>query len=273
MFDKIIGFLTHETFIKTIIVLLLLIIIYFILKKILNKVLNIQIKRVNTVEIKKINTIRTLCINILKYLLMFIGVLIILGALGVPTATILAGLGVIGVVVGLAFQDMLKDFISGIFILIENQFSVGDTIEIGGFKGEVIFLGFKTTKIKKYTGEIKIVANRNIIEVINYSKADSLAVVEISVAYEEDVNRVETLLQNICKKIQPEIKELRGNIEVLGIEKLESSSVVFRITALTKAMEHYNVQRRLLKEIKIELEKNNIKIPYPQVEVHNGTKL
>lgn len=272
MIDKVVDFVTHKNFLQTIIILIILVLIYFLFKSILNKVLHIQTKRVN-IDIKKFNTLRTLFINIAKYLLIFIGILVVLNGFGIPTTTLLASLGVVGVVIGLSLQDMLKDFISGIFILVENQFSVGDTIEIGDFKGEVTFLGLKSTRIKKYTGEVKIIANRNISEVINYSKSNSLAIVDVSIAYEEDVNKVQEILEKLCENLNSKIKELKGKIEVLGVQSLDDSSVVFRITALTKSMQHYAVQRILLKEIKQELEKNNIKIPYPQMEVHNGTKL
>ena len=272
MFTPIVNFLTNEKFIKTIVVLVFLVVIYFFLKKVLNKLLHYQTKKVK-IEIRKFNTLNSLFTNILKYLLLFIGVLVVLNSLGMPTTTIVTGLGVVGVVVGLAFQDMLKDFISGIFILIENQFSVGDTIEVGGFKGEVTFLGFKTTRIKKYTGEIMIISNRNITEVINYSKSNSLAVVEVSVSYEDDIGKVENTLKKLCEKLDSQIKELKGKIEVLGIERLDDSSVVFKITALTEPMKHFGVQRTLLKKIKLEFDKNGIKIPYPQLEVHNGNKL
>lgn len=272
MFAPIVNFLTNEKFIKTIIILILLVVVYFSLKKVLNKLLHYQTKKLK-IDIKKFNTLNSLFTNILKYLLLFIGILVILNSLGMPTATIVTSLGVVGVVVGLAFQDMLKDFISGIFILVENQFSVGDTIEVSGFKGEVTFLGFKTTRIKKYTGEVMIISNRNITEVVNYSKSNSLAIVEVGVSYEDDVEKVEKTLTTLCEKLTLQIKELKGEIEVLGVDKLDSSSVVFKITALTEPMKHYAVQRKLLKEIKIEFDKKGIKIPYPQVEVHNGNKL
>ena len=269
MFDTFIKFITHEKFIKTVIILALLVAIYFVFKNILNKILQLQTKRVN-IDIKKFNTLRTLFINIAKYFLIFIGILIILNECGVSVTTIVASLGVVGVVIGLSLQDILKDFFSGIFILIENQFSVGDTVEINGFKGEVVFLGLKSTRIKKYTGEILIISNRNITEVINYSKSNSLAIVDISVSYEEDIDKVHDILNKACEKLSGEIKNLKGNIEVLGVEKLDDSAVVFRITALTKSMMHYDVQRKILKGIKKALDLNNIKIPYPQVEVHNG---
>lgn len=118
-----------------------------------------------------------------------------------------------------------------------------------------------------------IISNRNITEVINYSKSNSLAVVEVGVSYEDNVEKVEKILIALCEKLTPQIKELKGEIEVLGVEKLGDSAVVFKITALTEPLKHYIVQRKLLKEIKMEFDKKGIKIPYPQVEVYNGNKL
>ena len=109
----------------------------------------------------------------------------ILNVYGVNTTALLTSLGLVGLGVSLSLQDTVKDFLAGIFIIFENQYDVGDTIEVAGFKGEVIALGLKTTKIKAVTGEVNIIANRNIGSVINHSFSNSLAVVEFDVAYEQ----------------------------------------------------------------------------------------
>lgn len=262
----------HEKVIKTVITIALLFLGYFVIKNIIDKLLNIKTKNIH-IDIKRVNTIKILFTNVFKYVLIFIGIVVILNACGINTTSLIAGLGVVGVVVGLALQDILKDFFSGIFFIIENQFQVGDTVEIGGFKGEAISLGLKTTKIKKYTGEIKIISNRNIDYIINYSKANSLELIDISVSYEEDVDKVREILENLCQRLSKEIKNLKGEITVLGIEKLDDSAVVFRISVITKPMKQFEVKRTILMEAKKELDKNNIKIPYPQVEVHNGKKV
>ena len=181
-----------------------------------------------------------------------------------------ASLSVIGVVVGLALQDLLKDFISGVSIIIEGQYRVGDTVTINGFRGEIIGVGLKSTHIKAYTGEIMIIANRLINEVVNYNLSNSLAIVDIDVAYESNIEKVEKVLNNLCIKLTKELPYLKGDVELLGINSLESSSVRFRITALTESMKHFEIQRKMLKEIKLELDKNKIVIPYNQLVVHNG---
>ncbi|MBQ7141297.1 MAG: mechanosensitive ion channel family protein [Bacilli bacterium] len=265
-------FILNKRFIGTIITIVALVFLYAILKNLIDRILNIRTKKANS-DIRKINTLKSLFKNIVKYVLLFVGIVVILNLFGIDTMTLLAGLGVVGVVVGLALQDVLKDFFSGIFIIIENQFQVGDTIDVDGFKGEVVSLGLKSTRIKKYTGEIKIVSNRNIDSIINYSQANSLALIDVNVAYEEDIDKVQDILTKLCKKLSGEIENLQGEIQVLGVENLDSSSVVFRISVVAKPLSHFAIKREILKQVKLEFDKHKIKIPYPQVEVHNGAKI
>ena len=189
---------------------------------------------------------------------------------GINVTSFLTGLGIVGIIVGLALQDLAKDLIAGFTIILENQYAIGDTISIGDFKGEVIYLGLKTTRIKSYEGQIKIIANRNISEVINYSMENSLAIVDIDVSYEENNDKVEKVLKELTAELSKTLPNLKGKVELLGIQELASSSVRYRIIAPTVAMQHYEVERILRKEIKDRLDKENIKIPYPQIEVHHG---
>ena len=182
----------------------------------------------------------------------------------------MAGLGIVSVIVGLAFQDLFKDFIVGFTIIIEDYFSVGDTIKIGEFKGEVTHIGLKSTRLKNMDGSILIISNRNIDRVINYSSKYSLAMVEIPVAYESDLDKVEKVLTDLFKKLNKSIKELKGDIEIWGVEELGDSAVVYKIAAQTQILQQFSVQRQIRKAVKVEFDKENIKIPYNQIEVHNG---
>ena len=111
----------------------------------------------------------------------------ILNLYGINTTSIIASLGVASLVIGLAFQDIIKDFLAGIFIIFDNEYAVGDTVEINGFKGEVISLGLKTTKIKAYTGEVKALSNSSFTEVINYSLNHSNILMYIPISYETKI--------------------------------------------------------------------------------------
>ena len=142
-------------------------ILYFIIKQIMS---NFFLKKARRRSNKKALTLLTILNNIIKYIILIIALLTVLATWGVDTKALLASLGVAGAVAGLAMQDMIKDFLGGADVLTEDQFKVGDNIQIGNFRGNVIYLGLKTTKIRAYTGEVKIINNRNMNDVINYMK-------------------------------------------------------------------------------------------------------
>lgn len=224
----------------------------------------------NSYNYKKTETFKVLIKNIIKYTIIIFLILAILTVYGIDVTSVLAGLGIVGVVLGLALQDLAKDIIAGISIILENQYAIGDIISIGDFKGEVIFLGLKTTKIKNYEGQVKIIANRNATEVINYSMENSLAIVDIDISYEENNDKVEKVLIELTEELSNTLQNLKGKVELLGIQELSSSSVKYRIVVPTVAMEHFSVERQIRKELKVKLDKEKIKIPYTQIEVHNG---
>lgn len=268
--DKVLEFIKNKILIKEIvgpiIVLVISSILYKIIKKLLRKFIDL---RPSKLDAKRRNTLYYLFKSIIKILIVAIDILIILEILGFNTGTIIASLSVIGVVVGLAFQDLIKDFIAGITIVLEGQYRVGDVIEINSFKGEVIYLGLKSTKIKAVTGEIMIIANHLITEVINFSLSDSLAIVDIDIAYESDLTKVEKVLKDLCEKLTKELPHLKGEVQLLGINSLEPSALRYRMTVLTEPTEQFGVQRLMRKEIKVVLDKNKIEIPYNQVVMHN----
>ena len=127
----------------------------------------------------------------------------------------------------------------------------------------------KTTKIKSIKGDVEIIPNRNINFVINHSLTSSLAIVDVGVSYNSNLDKVDEVLINLCERLNSTLPNLTGNVEVLGITQLGDSSISYRITALTKPMKHIEVERIIRKEIKKEFDKKNIEIPFPQVVVHN----
>ena len=153
--------------------ILFVLVVYLILKRILKVTFNkAGGKKATTAQKQRIRTISQMLSSILRYLFLIIVLLVILSILGVNVASLLAGLGILTAVVGLAFQDMIKDFIAGVAIIAENQFCVGDTVilQADGFKGEVTNIGLKTTEVTNEKGEVKILANHNIDGLINCSR-------------------------------------------------------------------------------------------------------
>lgn len=262
--------MNEELFKKIIISIIIIAVcamLYLTISKILKKIFKLNMNRKNE---KKAKTAFSLINSIIKYVLIIIAIICILGQFGISASGIVASLGAVGVVVGLALQDVLKDILSGISIILEDQYSIGDTVTIGGFKGEVVFLGLRMTKIKAYTGEIKIISNRNITEVINHSINPSVAIVTVGVSYDEDIVKVEKVLNKLCERLSKEIPEVHDKIELLGIDSLGDSSVLFKITATVDSMTQVSVERIIKREIKLEFDKNNIEIPYNQLVIHNA---
>ena len=173
-------------------------IIVLIFNKAISKIL---VKGKNKFEIKRRKTIIELFQSIFKYLVYIIAILIILDIFGIDTKSLIASLGVVGVVLGLALQDTVKDFIGGICLILENYFQVGDIVTYKDFTGEVIELGLRTTKIKKASGEVLIVANRNIDEIINSSQKTAHLLLDIPTAYEENIATVEKTLKEVIKSL------------------------------------------------------------------------
>lgn len=253
-----------------IIIIIVAFIVYAILKGIVKKILNIKSKHNINLDSKRLTTVVSLCLNIIKFFIIIVAIMMILDLYGIDTKSILASLGVFTAVLALSLQDILKDFVGGISIILEGQFRIGDVVTINGFKGEVIALSLKSTRLKAFTGEIRIFANRNISEVTNHSLSKSLAIVDVGVSYDSDLDKVEKVLDKLCEKLTEKIDDIDGEVKVLGINELGSSSITYRITAITKSMKHLDVQRKMMRAIKDEFDKNNIEIPYNQLVIHNG---
>ncbi|MBR3229875.1 MAG: mechanosensitive ion channel family protein [Bacilli bacterium] len=252
--------------VKTLSTISLSVIFYLILKQIIATTLFKKAKRKSN---KRALTMITVITNIIKYLLIIIDILMILDLNGIDTKSLLASLGIMGVVVGFALQDLLKDIIGGAAILTEEQFSVGDNIKVGDFRGDVIYLGLKTTKIKAYTGEVKIISNRNITEVINYSTKNSKCIIDINTSYENDLDSIKLAINNICEKLTNEVQYIEEKVELLGVEELKDSSICLRVVAELPQTKNVEFKRLFLEEVVKEFKKQKLEIPYPKMEVHH----
>lgn len=232
----------------------------------------------NTQRRQRVDTIRTLVVSIEKYVVIFVAVVIILSIFGVNVTSMVAGLGIMTAIVGLAFQDLAKDVIAGISLATENQFDVGDNVEIHGFRGNVISLGLKTTKIMSYKGNIKCIANRDITEVTNFSDKDGLAEVNVGVAYKHKSEEVEKAFdivrENLAKNTMqnPALENSLGEMAVNGITDFGDSAIMWRVSMPCKANTAIGIERAMRREIKSVFDKQGIEIPFPQVVVANVKK-
>ena len=235
------------------------------------KISKITLKRVGLKESmnqRRKRTVARVTRSITKYVVGILTILIVLSVWGVNVAPAVAGLGILGLVIGLGAQKFINDLISGFFIVFEHHFDVGDKIEVQGFKGEVIDIGLKTTKIKNWKNEIKILSNGEINNLINFSKEFSIAVVEFGIAYTEDVQATIDLLNRELPLMRKDYPEIVEDPKVLGVINLSNSSVDMRVIAKTLNEQHYAIERELRKRIKNILDDNEIEIPFPQVVMH-----
>lgn len=262
---KILDIVLIKEVVYPIIIILIGIIAYIILSKSIKGMFRL---RLNRMDKRRSKTMCSLINNILKYIILIFCFLAILEVYNISTKGLITSLGVVGLVAGLAFQDTLKDLLAGFSIIFENEYAVGDTVTIGNFKGKVISLGLKTTKIQSINGDIKMISNSNITEVINHSLDDSYEFIDIPVSYDENIEKVSKTLNLLCNNLLKTEKFLI-DAQVLGIEKLDSSSINFRIMIKTKPMKQYDIRREILKQVKLEFDKQNIEIPYDQVVVHS----
>lgn len=212
-----------------------------------------------SMEERKANTLSAIIKSLCKYVFYFIGLIPILEVFGISTASILATAGVGGLAVGFGAQSLVKDIITGFFILFEDYFSVGDYIQTSDYDGVVEEIGIRSTRLRAFSGDLYIIPNGNIDIVTNRSRGDMRALVDIRIDYKEDIDRALEVLNKVAKDMHGD-ERINCGPTVLGVSDLAKEDVVLSIMAMTKPMEQWEVQRVLRKKIKEEFAKNKISI-------------
>ncbi|MBR2009708.1 MAG: mechanosensitive ion channel family protein [Peptococcaceae bacterium] len=180
-------------------------------------------------EEKRLHTLSKLFKSIATYVIYFIAIITCLDMVGFSVTTILAGAGVLSLAVAFGAQSIVEDLMSGIFIVLENQYSVGEYVQIDGIQGIVREIGMKTTKIQTYDGQLMIIKNGSIGTVINYSRSAQRGYVEVGIAYEENIQNAINVIEQACTVIAAQYKaELDETPNVQGVTELADSSVVIR---------------------------------------------
>lgn len=254
--------LWHTQIVSSIIVILVCIIIYRIIVKFLTISENKAKSKLFTSN--KGKTYINLMKSVIRYIFIIITVLIILQINGINVSSVLAGVGVLGVVFGLAIQDWIKDIIRGSSIISDDYFKVGDVVKYKDIEGKVLVIGLKTTKIQDLaTSNIISIANRNIeqIEVVS-----NVIYVRIPMPYEIDIEKAEKAIEDII-----EIAEKYETIEksrYLGVTEFKDSSTEYLLEVRCKPVNKLQTRRDTLRAIKVGLAKNRIEIPYTQIDIH-----
>lgn len=219
---------------------------------------------------RRVKTLTILSSSILKYVVYFFVIMTTLEQLDFEIKTLLAGAGVVGLAVGFGAQSLVKDIITGFFIIFEDQFAVGDVIQTKTYTGTVEAIGLRITRVRAWTGEVHIIPNGQITEITNFSKANSLAVIDVGVSYEENLDWVFQTLKDLLKKAEQEIPEIVREPQVLGIQEFGVNEVKIRVIADCKPTENFAVARELRRRIKQSFDEKGIEIPYPRQVILSG---
>lgn len=218
-------------------------------------------------DLQRANTLTQATHNALRVIVWTIAFLLVLGELGINLGPLLAGAGIAGVAIGFGAQSLVRDFLSGFFILLENQYGVGDVIMVNAnpdVEGKVEAVSLRTTQIRADGGTLHIVPNGTITMVGNKTRGWARAVLDIGVGEGEDIDRVEAALTELFESLRedPKLKKMiYDGPKVLGVEKLGDGEVVIRSVADVRPDHTVEVQRELRKRVKSRFDELGIKVP------------
>ena len=216
-------------------------------------------------------TVTEMLTGLLKYISVVAAVVWGLTILGVDTGAVLAGVGIIGLIIGFGAQSLIEDIITGAFIIFENQYSVGDIIVLDDVRGVVRSIGVRTTVIEDDGGNLKVVNNSDIRNFQNRSRVDSLAIIICAVSYDSDLRRLEKLMREALPGTKENHPELYlSDIRYMGVEQLAESGINLKFSVYTNEETFFQARRALNRDVKLLLDDNGFEIPFPQVVVHQG---
>lgn len=216
-------------------------------------------------------TVTTLVAGSLKYLAVIVAFVWGLSILGVNTTAVLAGIGIIGLILGFGAQSLIEDIITGLFVIFERQYEIGDIIILDDFRGTVRSIGVRTTTIEDPGGNLKIVNNSEIRKLQNRSRANSIAACEVSVAYDTDIPRMEAILAEAFPKMFADHRDIYlAPPRYLGVDELGDSGIKLKIIVDCAESKVFAAKRQLNRDVRILFSETGIEIPFPQVVVHKG---
>ena len=217
----------------------------------------------------RVRTMIALTRNLMRYIVILIGICLVLSIFGVDIVTILAGLGIIALIVGFGAESLIADVVTGMFILIDNQYNIGDIIEINGFRGTVTDISVRTTVLTDPGGNVKIINNSDMKNILNRSDNSSKAITEFPIPYDTDVEALEEKIPELLKRIRAAHPEMMKSDPVyLGIDRLDDSSIVLKFYAEVAESDIFAGARVLNHDLLIGMRKLGVEVPFPQFDVH-----
>ena len=223
--------------------------------------------------VKRANTLGRVFRYITSVTIYLIAFMLILSELKINIAPILGAAGIVGVAIGFGAQSLVKDYVGGLFILIEDQIRQGDSIKIEGYEGTVEEITLRYVRLRDYDGFVHFIPNGQIRIVTNLGRDFSYATFDIALGYEVNLDKAIKLMQEVSEKLRKSLTyktKVLSDIEISGVDRFNESSLVIKARIKTQAMEHSNIRREYLRLMKQAFQKAKIKPPYSQVIIHRS---
>jgi small conductance mechanosensitive channel len=217
---------------------------------------------------QRIEALSSVLRSLVTFVIYLVAGFMILGEVGIELGPLLAGAGILGVALGFGSQSLVKDFLSGVFILIEDQFGVGDIVNLDNeTSGTVEAVSLRTTRLRSVDGTVWHVPNGEIRRVGNQSQHWSRALIDVEVAYDTDLDHAQEVIASVAHEIAESDSDVLDEPEVWGVEALGANGVMIRLVVKTRPSQQYRVSRELRARLKAAFEREGIEIPFPQQTV------
>lgn len=262
-----------EGVLRIVLIIILALIIVRVTRKLVDRLFKRRESGPIRITERRENTLKKLIKNVVAYVVYFIAIIMVLdNVLGFNVGALLAGAGVAGLAIGFGAQNLVRDIISGFFIIFEDQFSVGDYVGVAGIEGTVEEIGLRTTKVLSWTGELHVLPNGNVTQVINYSVHNGLSIVDVNIPYESNVNDAEKAINEIVATLPEKYDFIVGVPEIIGVQNLDVSHFSIRVIADTLPGFQWAGERNIRKELQDKLYKEGIEIPAPRIVMYSGNE-
>lgn len=258
---------TSEIITKAIYIILILI-FFAILKRVIKTVLKRTFERKGRRIITSENrsgTIYKMLDNAVSYIIAFFIIYSVLSIIGIPVSTLLAGAGITGIAIGLGAQSFISDIVNGFFILLENQFDVGDSVKIGDISGNIVSIGLRSTQIKGFDGTLYFLPNHTIEVISNYSRNEMRANVDLTLYPDTDLALINSIMQKVDEETIPNHPEIIKGPTYFGPTNIGNGLISYQIMFYTLNGEQFQIQHLFLKEYLDAFQKAGIKMPTPNI--------
>ena len=236
----------------------------------IKKKLNSTQKIKDEVQGQRINTLFGILKNFVSVTIFIVILMLVLSELGIEIGPLLAAAGVVGLAVGFGAQTLVKDIITGLFVVLEGQVTIGDIVEVAGHSGTVEAITIRTIRLRDVQGHLHVIPFSEVTTVKNITQDQDYHTFEIGVSYNEDIDHVIETLEKVGKDLQEDKNfktKINGAIQVFGLDKFDDSAIIIKGRIPTFHKQQWVVRREFNRRVKIAFDKNGIEIPFPQTTI------